>query len=1391
MSDEALPADPPPRRLVLPRPARWLARIMVGLILLAALVVAAAALLDSSFGHRFVADRIAALKPADGLRFSVGRIEGSLYGKAVLIDVRVRGPQGLVFQAPRAELDWRPFAWWNNKLDIRSLKIPRATLAKLPRTTPTGKRGPILPGFDIAIGELRVDRLAIGPAVTGVARSGALRGKADIRSGRALIDLVAIVQGSDRMRVLLDAEPDRDKFDVDVAAQGAANGVLAKLTGIAKPLALVVRGDGRWSAWRGTALGDAGNVRVVDMQLSNDRGKYALAGMVAPATLTQGKVQRLTSPRVLVNGAATLADRRLAGNLSLRSQALTIDTTGALDLATGAYRDVRIAARLLRPPALFPNMTGRGIELRAILDGAFAAARFDYRLTAERVAFDQTGFEQVRAAGRGRLSPAPVILPIAITAARVTGVGDVAGGILRNLSVTGPLRITPREVTGDGLVLRSDKLNGRITLFLDLRTGQYQVGLTGGLRRYLIPGIGLVDVQSRLTVVPGPGGRGARVVGTGSANVVRLDNAFFASLTDGLPRIITGLERGNDGILYLRNLVLTSPGLKLSGNGFRRRDGTFYFEGRGSQARYGPLTLKLNGQIERPTLDLTFERPNDAMGLRGVTAHLDPTPEGFAFTASGGSRLGAFTGAGAILLPRAGVARIQIDRLDVAGTRANGALDIVDGGFEGRLDIAGGGLSGSLAFRPQGDIQRIDAEIDARAARLADTLTIRRGRLDMTLLLDPAGTNIDARITALGLRRGALSLARLSANVKMVDGTGEARVSIAGSRGRAFAIQGVVGITPDRYTLTAQGTVDRRPIALATPAVFVRDGDGWRLEPVRVSFAGGEAQLGGRFSSAESALDAQLTRMPLSVLDIGYPGLGLGGNATGTLRYVDRADAAPTGRIDMTVRGLTRAGLVLSSKPIDVGIAGVLDAQKVGARAVMVSGGQTIGRAQMLLSPLGQGDLATRLMNAPLAAQIRYQGPADTLWRLTGIEMFDLSGPVAIGADVSGRLADPRIRGSLRTENARIESGVTGTVLTNVQAQGRFGGSQLVIDRFAASDNASGKVSGSGSFDLAAARGFGIDLNVDAQNARLIARDDITATVTGPLKFHSDGSGGTISGAVTVNRSSYRLGRAAEAVAVPRLNIREINVPGADEDEPVVRRPWQLELKARVPDNMVVRGLGLDSIWSGELAITGEPTNPRIAGRLDLVRGDYEFAGREFELERGIIRFDGSVPANPSLDIAANANTQGLSATIRVTGTAEKPDISFASVPALPEDELLSRLLFGSSITNLSAPEALQLAAAVAALQNGDAGLNPINAVRRAAGLDRLRIVAADPQTGAGTAIAAGKFLTRRTYVEIVSDGQGYSATRVEFQITRWLSLLSSVSTIGRQSANVRVSKDY
>jgi translocation and assembly module TamB len=430
------------------------------------------------------------------------------------------------------------------------------------------------------------------------------------------------------------------------------------------------------------------------------------------------------------------------------------------------------------------------------------------------------------------------------------------------------------------------------------------------------------------------------------------------------------------------------------------------------------------------------------------------------------------------------------------------------------------------------------------------------------------------------------------------------------------------------------------------------------------------------------------------------------------------------------------------------------------------------------------------LLNAPMRMQVRYQGPVDTLWRLSGVELFDLSGPIAIGADIGGRLIDPVIRGSLRGQNARIESAVTGTVIDKLQASGRFNGSRLALSEISGVTPGGGSISGRGTVDFAGGSPS-IDLSFDAAKARLIDRDDIRADVSGPLAIRSRaGGGGSISGNFRLDSGRFRLGRASAASQVPRLDVQRTSTDPADVIEIAQLKPWALDLKV-AGGELVVRGLGINSRWTTDLDIGGSADAPRFTGLANLVRGSYEFAGRSFRLERGTIRFRGETPVNPQLDIRAEAQVQGVDAAVTVQGSGLRPEIAFTSNPQLPQDELLSRILFGTSITNLSAPEALQLATAVAALNSGSGGLDPINAVRRAVGLDRLRILPADVATGQKTAISAGKYIGRKLFVEVISDGQGYSATRIEYQVTRWLSLLSSVSTIGRTSANVRASKDY
>jgi translocation and assembly module TamB len=1375
----------------------WRVMRALGVTVLGLVVLALATLwaVDTGPGHRLVADRIAALRPSSGLRIRIGRIDGSLWNRATLRDVRLYDLDGQFFEAPEIALDWHPTRWVHNLLSIDRLAAPLVELDRLPhlRSKPGS---PILPGFDIHIGRLDIARLRLGRAIAGRPHLVRLLTRADIRGRRAMIQLAARSTAGDRVLVDLDAEPDGDRFKLAAEVDGPANGVVAGLAKLRHPLALRVNGRGTWHVWNGTARGMLAGRRVIDVALGVRNGHYLLSGTAIPSSFLQGKAQRLTAPGIRIRGEADLAERKLNGRVQLASPALRLAAAGTIDLANSSFGAVRIDADLLRPPALFPNMTGRNVRLQLDVDGPFSTAAFRYRLATPHVAFDQTGFDQVTATGAGRLSRTPITLPIRLHAAQVTGVGAVAGGILANLNVAGTLHVDPRTLVGRDLALSSDKLKGTLQLRIDLASGRYDVALAGGLARYLIPGLGIVDVTSKVTVLPGPGGRGTVVAGTARAVVQRFDNSFLRSLAGGNPCIDTRLVRSPDGVIHFSDLVLTGPSIRITGSGLRRRDGTFLFDGQGTQDSYGPFRIHLDGQIDRPMVQLLLNAPVPALGLSQVAFDLDPDPQGFRFRAAGGSYAGPFRTNGLIRSAPNQPTFIDIADIAVSGTHGRGSLRSDPGGFSGQIALDGGGIRGMIGFRPQGMIQRIEPNVQFVRATIAAAIpvTIRRGRAEGAILLDPAGTAIDGRATLFGVKRGSLSVSRLGAEAHLRGGAGTVALTASGSRGNAFNLRSDLTFAPGRLTVTGSGTIENRDVQLATPAVLTMTDEAWQLQPTGINYNGGSATVSGRFARTSTSYDLQLQRMPLSLLDLINPALGFGGYGTGRVTYRHDQGSAPSGKLDLAVRGLTRSGLVLTSQPVDLGLAAVLTANGAGARAVVTSNGRTIGRAQARLAPLPAGEnIVGRLIAAPLFAQLRYAGAADTLWRLVGVETIDLSGPLSVAADIGGTAADPVIRGTLRTDAGRLESAVTGTVIRDIKASGRFNGSRLVIDQMSGRAG-DGSVTGRGSFDFGAGKGLGMDLALTADDAVLLARDDIGATVTGPLTMRSDGNGGTISGDITVDRGSFKLGSAASA-QVPRLSVTELNRPDEGEIDRAPPAPWRLDVRARARSRLMVTGLGLDSEWRADLTIKGAVDNPAIGGRMDLIRGGYQFAGRRFDLDRGMIRFTGDAPPDPVLDITALADVQGFNATIHVTGTGLRPEINFQSVPALPEDELLSRLLFGTSITNLSAPEALQLAAAVASLRSSGGGggfnLDPINAVRKAVRLDRLRILPADVTTGQKTSVAAGKNIGRRTYVELITDGAGYSATTIEYRITRWLSVLSTISTIGRQSANVRVSKDY
>ncbi|WP_339823701.1 translocation/assembly module TamB domain-containing protein [uncultured Parasphingorhabdus sp.] len=1374
---------------------RWPMRSLIGLAVLAILGLIGAALwLDSDSGHRYIIDQVEALEPDSGLRIGIAEIDGSIYGEAIMQGLELSDPEGRFFSAGAVAVDWNPLAWIFNELNISAAVISKARIDRLPKLIDSGEDQPLLPDFDIYVGAFRVDNLAIGEAVAGSEQYADLSGSADIRAGRAMVHLdAATTRSGDKLALALNVEPDRKKLDIDAEVIAPSGGVLAAILGRDQDLAITLKGDGSWQKWNGefNALGNGESLTQIALEAKE--GVFAYDGTLTAALMPEGIAQKLASPDLAIKGSASLADRLVTLDLDARSAALSFTAKGGIDLGRNSLDAMRLETRLIDPSALAANMKAQDFELKALLNGKFSELRYQYLLTAPQLALGKTLLTNVRGEGEGQRDTGGWDIPVKLSVGTVIGNGELLKQLLSGFSANALLRYEKDLLFAERARVATNVAKGTLDLELRPSTGDFAVNIDANAPGFAVQGVGLADIVAQINLGPAPSG--LSLDGEVNAKLRRFDIAFLRELAGGLPELQTGLALGADGRLRFSDLAVKAPKISFRGSGKQTSAATFAFQGSGKQDSYGRFDLKLDGPLARPKIALLLDSPLPAAGLSKVSLNLDPVNAGFAYVASGGSTLGPFSSTGNILIKAGQDTAVRVDRLLVSETLATGTIRSTAQGFAGTLAVSGGGVNGDVLFRPGDGRQLIRANLKAENARFDGNppIFIRTAVLDADIVLIDGKSNIDATLRAQGISRGELMIGRIAANAKLTDGIGAATFTMAGTRGSTFEFQAKADITPDRYQITGDGKFEGRRLRLTEKLELRRVGDGWTISPTTISYGSGSARMSGRWGTGNSHLVMALTKMPLSLVDIAYADLGLGGTVNGTVKLTQSGSQVPVGEAKLTIKGLTRSGLILTSEPVDLGLNIAVSQRNAAARGIIKSpAGKTIGRFQGRVTGLGGGNWQSELLNKPLFAQARFSGGAESIWRLTGVETFDLTGPVAASADVSGSLANPQIKGLVRTSNARLESPLTGTVISNIKTVGRFDGSRLVLPELTGVTTGGGTVSGSGSFDFAVApgEGIGIVMDVNAQQAALIARDDFAATVTGPIKIRSSVDGGLISGDVILNRSYFRFGRASATANLPDIKTREIN-RRADERPVLIRsRPWRFALTADVPNRLRVEGLGLDSEWSANLKITGPVDNFAIVGTANLVQGNYTFAGRRFRLERGRIRFVGNQPVNPILDIEAEANLTGLNATINVTGTGNQPEIAFTSIPALPQDELLSRVLFGASISALSAPEAVQLAAAVASLNSGG-GLDPINQLRKAVGLDRLRILPSDTTTGAGTSIAAGKYITRRAYVELITDGKGYSATQLEFQITRWLSILSSISTLGRQSANVRVSKDY
>lgn len=404
-----------------------------------------------------------------------------------------------------------------------------------------------------------------------------------------------------------------------------------------------------------------------------------------------------------------------------------------------------------------------------------------------------------------------------------------------------------------------------------------------------------------------------------------------------------------------------------------------------------------------------------------------------------------------------------------------------------------------------------------------------------------------------------------------------------------------------------------------------------------------------------------------------------------------------------------------------------------------------------------------------LQAKIVWAGAIGPVWNLLPLPDQRLNGRINLAIDASGSIAKPDISGGIKIEKGRYENILYGILLTDINLQANLakqrtnggynlpGMADIILNL---SDGRGGNVNVSGTAGL---DGKNLDITAKINRLKPLRRRDVHIEFSGNINTKGNAASPDIAGELKIEKGEILL----DNIDFGPGNVTTLTITKPEKQKPVQKTAaagGKLDVRVIMHPRFAVDGRGLGSIWQANLLIAGTLANPQILGNINAVQGNFDFLGKNFILNKGIVTFAGGSPSNPLLEIELTNTTPDLTASILLAGPANKMKLELKSDPALPRDDILSRVLFGRSVNDLSQFEALQLAAAVAQLAGfGGKGGGVLNFAKKTLGVDVLKVGTASGNandgSNTGTTVEMGKYISDNIYMGVQQGMKPDSST--------------------------------
>lgn len=342
-----------------------------------------------------------------------------------------------------------------------------------------------------------------------------------------------------------------------------------------------------------------------------------------------------------------------------------------------------------------------------------------------------------------------------------------------------------------------------------------------------------------------------------------------------------------------------------------------------------------------------------------------------------------------------------------------------------------------------------------------------------------------------------------------------------------------------------------------------------------------------------------------------------------------------------------------------------------------------------LNDPLGRGTLDGELLANNLALA-PYRPMVADMDSLEG----ELNGRVQIG----GTTNQPDLQGTLALRGLQVHGPDIPVDVRDGELTLAFDGEQGDINGFVAAERGRLNITGDAYWPGADDWRIGIDLNatqeplllVLPQFGQLEAAPDIRVRIT-PELLQVRGNVdlpwarlevGTMSSSAIEPSSdeiiiTEREDREAEEEA---LRAAENGGPSAADELAKTGMELDVLITLTLGRDMLISAYGLESGLGGTLEIRQDSGGLQLFGEVSLVDGRFKAFGQDLLIRRGRLLFSGP-PSLPSLDFEAIRNPDitedDVIAGLRVTGSAEEPNMAIFSEPFMSENQALSYLLRG------------------------------------------------------------------------------------------------------------------